>query len=296
MLTICKFGMGTSAAPPVSVDAQGADELLNRIPALPTASAKLLGMMGNPSISLKQISDLISSDGVLAIETLRIANSAMFGSRTAIQSLLHALAVLGCEKVKGIVCTIALRNYMGNVLQIPAFKRCWRHNLATAVVADEIATWARVDTADAYTAGLLHDIGRLALIALDAGRYLQVLDHAASSGECLEEVERANFHIDHSTLGGSLAKLWGLPEGLQNAIRNHHSASPGTPFELTGITWHSCRIADSLCFPVIETPFVTDEPIYDFLNLLPEPQRSRLNIDPLEFQMLIASRVNAMES
>ena len=47
---------------------------------------------------------------------------------------------------------------------------------------------------------------------------------------------------------------------------------------------------------MIENPYVTDEPIYEFLNLLPEAQRSRLNIDPLEFQMLIASRVNAMES
>lgn len=288
--------MVTQAAPPETVEAHGAAELLKRIPALPTASAKLLGMMGNPNISLKQISDLIASDGVLTIETLRIANSAMFASRTEIKSLLQALAVLGCEKVKGIVCTIALRNYMGNVLQIPALKRCWRHNLATAVVADEIASWARVDTADAYTAGLLHDIGRLALIAFDSVKYLQVLDHAASSGEALEDAERAAFKIDHASAGAWLAKLWGLPESLQTVIRNHHADDAGPPFELTGLIQHSCRIADSLCFSVIETGYVTDEPIYEFLALLPEHQRNRLNIDPLEFQMLIASRVNAMES
>jgi len=286
----------TLAAPPETVETQGAAELLKRLPALPTASAKLLGMMGNPNISLKQVSDLIASDGVLTIETLRIANSAMFASRTEIKSLLQALAVLGCEKVKGIVCTIALRNYMGNVLQIPALKRCWRHNLATAVVADELASWARVDTADAYTAGLLHDIGRLALIAFDSSKYLQVLDHAASSGVMLEDAEREAFKIDHASAGAWLAKLWGLPGSLQNAIRNHHTSDAGRPFELTGLTQHSCRIADSLCFAVIENPFVTDQPIYEFLSLLPETQRTRLNIDPLEFQMLIASRVNAMES
>mgnify|MGYP003329947649 FL=1 len=288
--------MVTPAAPPETIEAQGAAELLKRIPALPTASAKLLGMMGNPNISLKQISDLIASDGVLTIETLRIANSAMFGSRGEIKSLLQALAVLGCEKVKGIVCTIALRNYTGNVLQIPALKRCWRHNLATAVVADEIASWARADTADAYTAGLLHDIGRLALIAFDSSKYLQVLDHAASSGDSLEDAERAAFKVDHAVAGAWLAKLWGLPESLQAAIRDHHSSNPGSSFAITGLVQHSCRIADSLCFSVIESSYVTDEPIFDFLNLLPEQQRTRLNIDPLEFQMLIASRVNAMES
>ena len=288
--------MVTPAAPPETIEAQGAAELLKRIPSLPTASAKLLGMMGNPNTSLKQISDLIASDGVLTIETLRIANSAMFATRVEIKSLLQALAVLGCEKVKGIVCTIALRNYTGNVLQIPALKRCWRHNLATAVVADEIASWARVDTADAYTAGLLHDIGRLALIAFDSSKYLQVLDHAAFSGESLVDAECAAFKIDHATAGAWLAKLWGLPESLQLAIRDHHSPDSGPPFDLTALTQHSCRIADSLCFSVIENPYVSDEPIYEFLQLLPETQRARLNIDPLEFQMLIASRVNALES
>ena len=75
-----------------------------------------------------RLGNLIVSDGALTGEILQLSNSAMFSTRSEVRSILQALAVLGTEKVKGLACTVALRSYLGNALQIPALKRCWRHN------------------------------------------------------------------------------------------------------------------------------------------------------------------------
>jgi putative nucleotidyltransferase with HDIG domain len=285
-----------SAVDPISdLERRAAEDLLQRLPALPTAAARLLGLMGNANAGLKEIGNLIGSDSVLTIEVLRMANSAMFGARSEVRSVMQALALLGCEKVKGIACTVALRSYLGNVLQIPALKRCWRHNLATAVVADEIAEWAMADTGDAYTAGLLHDIGRLALIALDPSKYLQLIDRAVHTNSSLLAGERAAYHIDHAAAGARLAKNWGLPEAIQEAIARHHEPISGTRLDIPALVAHACRIADQMDFAAIDNPEPAD-PLKDFLGRLSEARQAALRIDPAEFQLLVASRVNALES
>lgn len=270
--------------------------LLSRLPSLPTVAVRLLGLMGRPDVNLKEVSNLIVSDGALTAEILRMSNSAMFGVRSEVRSILQALAVLGCERVKGLTCTIALRSYLGNALQIPALKRCWRHNLATAVVASEISEWARQDAGEAYTAGILHDIGRLALVAADPARYLQLVDSAAYHGGSLSSWEIATYGIDHSEAGEWLATSWSLPPVLCKSIRDHHQPNTGKYYSLSGILNYSCRIADALGFAALETYESTDAPVEEFVAQLPEPVRSRLRVTIPELQELIASRVNALEA
>ena len=275
---------------------QAAELLLKRLPAMPTVSARLLGMMGRADVSLKEISNLIVSDAALTGEILRMSNSAMFGARSEVRNILQALAVLGTEKVKGLACTVALRSYLGNALQIPALKRCWRHNLATAVVSSEIADWARQDGGEAYTAGILHDIGRLGLIALDPARYLQLLDHAATHGSCLCDLEREAYGLDHAYAGEWLASTWGLPPVISSAIRVHHQPFSGDSFTITGLIHYGCRITDVLGFASIENQETADEPVAEFLATFPPALRDRLHIAVPELQILIASRVNALEA
>jgi len=281
-------GLGT---PPLSTEEQmrNAENLLHRLPSLPTVAVRLLGMIGRPDVNLKEVSNLIVSDAALSVEIMRMSNSAMFSARSEVRNILQALAILGSEKVKGLACTVALRSYLGNALQIPALKRCWRHNLATAVVSAEIADWAREDSGEAYTAGILHDIGRLGLIAADPARYLQLLEKAAVHGGDLCDHERETYGLDHTAAGEWLATSWGLPVFIRDTIRDHHQ------LPLNGLICHGCSIADSLGFPVLESHELTDTPIQEFLGLLPPAQRDRLNIKVPELHILIASRVNALE-
>lgn len=278
--------------------AASAESLLRRLPALPTVSARLLSMMGKPDSSLKEISNLIVSDAALTGEILRMSNSAMFGSRNEVRNILQALAVLGTEKVKGLACTIALRSFLGNALQIPALKRCWRHNLATAVLASEIADWARQDSGEAYTAAILHDVGRLGLIALDPATYLQVLDRAVQEKLPLCQVEEAAYGMDHAMAGEWLAKSWGLPEFITAAIRSHHGAPPVDTEGVGGLVHYSCRIADFIGFGALDEGEVakSPDPIVEFVASLPVQHRERLNIHVGELEVLVAAHVNALEA
>ena len=294
---VCTIPFPDLATPPLSAEEQirAAGNLLQCLPSLPTVAARLLGMMGRPDVNLKEVSNLIVSDAALTGEILRMSNSAMFSARSEVRSILQALAVLGTEKVKGLACTVALRSYLGNALQIPALKRCWRHNLATAVVSAEIADWAREDSGEAYTAGILHDIGRLGLIAVDPARYMQVLDQAAANGGDLCHHERETYGLDHTVAGEWLATTWGLPLFIRNAIRDHHLPLNTPSDTVSGFICYGCSISDALGFPILESQVLTDAPIRKFLDRLPPALRDRLNIDVLELQILIASRVNALE-
>jgi putative nucleotidyltransferase with HDIG domain len=285
-------------SPPPFVDDQkiAAEILLRRLPTLPTVSARLLGMMGQEEINLKEISNLITSDATLTGEILRLSNSAMVGARSEVRSILQALAILGLEKVKGLACTIALRSYLGNALQIPALKRCWRHNLATAVVAAELADWARQDGGEAYTAGILHDIGRIALIAIEPAHYLQVIETTIHGGGTLCEHEKATYGLSHASAGEWLASTWNLPASICKAIRNHHHRLESPYFEVDGLVHHACRIADAIGFSALPPPPPSPQPVLDFLAGLPAVQRERLHLDIAEWQILVAARINALES
>ena len=282
--------------PPIPDEQKSAEYLLSNLPSLPTVSARLLGMMGRSDANLKEISNLIVSDAALTGEILRLSNSAMFSTRSEVRSILQALAILGTEKVKGLACTVALRSYLGNALQIPALKRCWRHNLATAVVSSEIADWARQDSGEAYTAGILHDIGRLGLIAVNTGRYLQLLDRASAHGGDLCAYEREAYGLDHAAAGEWLASSWGLPSYIGDAIRAHHVRTNSPYDQVGGLLYYACNIADTLGFAAIDPKTDPGSPIQEYLDHLPSPVRDRLNIDIPELQFLIASRVNALES
>lgn len=298
MASLSTFPGPESAMPTLDEQRQAAQLLLKRLPSMPTVSARLLGMMGKADVNLKEISNLIVSDAALTGEILRMSNSAMFSVRSEVRSILQALAVLGTEKVKGLACTVALRSYLGNALQIPALKRCWRHNLATAVVSSEIADWARQDSGEAYTVGILHDIGRLGLIAIDPAQYLQVLDRAANHGGDLLHLEREAYGVDHAVAGEWLATNWGLPPFIADAIRIHHLPLEEDCCSTVGLIHYGCRISEMIGFSPVDVAGSPDagNPVDEFVGQLPALQRERLRLDMGELQMLIASRVNALEA
>lgn len=274
-------------------------QMLQNLPALPTVSTRLLAMMGRPDLDLKAVGTLISSDGVLTAEVLRIANSSMFGLRSEVRSVLQAIAFLGLERTKALACTVAIKNYLGNALQIPALQRAWRHSLAVAVLADELANWTQADGAEAYTAGILHDLGALGLIAMAPARYLSLLDEASSTGTPIIELERIHYGVDHCEAGGFLAGVWNLPAFMGEVMRLHHSPLTRAPFTLLGLTHYASRGADLLGFAVANRP-LPDPPSPNALEAFHEQlaprQKERVSFNLSDLQLLIATRVNAMES
>jgi HD-like signal output (HDOD) protein len=255
--------------------------LLQELPALPTISTRLLAMIGRADVDLKSVSTLIASDGALTGEVLRIANSSLFGLRNEVRTILQAIAYLGIERTKSLAWTVAIKNYLGNALQIPSLQRSWRHSLAVALLAEELANWTQADGSEAYTSGILHDLGALGLIAMSPPRYRQLLEEAAGSPDSLLDLERKHFGLDHCEAGGFLAAAWKLPA-----------------FTPLGLIHFATRGADLLGFSVISRPVDASSPnaIEEFHEQLAPRRRERVVFNLADLQLLIATRLNAIES
>src|SRR5207245_6126687 len=132
---------------------------------------------------LAELCDLIRPDPVFAAEILRIANSPLIAFSKEITSVMQASMLLGFRRLRRLVITVGLRLYMDKSFS-RAVQLCWRHSVATAVIAERIARWNSIDRDFAYTAGILHDIGRAALAAINPQIYADLIDRIAASPSC----------------------------------------------------------------------------------------------------------------
>jgi putative nucleotidyltransferase with HDIG domain len=273
-------------------------QLLQELPALPTVSTRLLSIIGRADVDLRSVSALIASDGALAGEVLRIANSSLFGLRSEVRSIVQAVAYLGIEKTKSLAWTVAIKNYLGNALQTPPLQRIWRHSLAVALVAEELANWTQADGAEAYTAGILHDLGALGLIAMSPSHYRQLLEEAAVAPASILDLERKHFGLDHCEAGEFLAAKWKLPPFMGEVMRLHHSPLEQPAFTPLGLIHFASRGADLLGFSVVNRPVEADSPnaFEEFHDQLPPRRKERVVFNLADLELLIAARVNAIES
>jgi len=226
---------GPSSAAPVS-------KFLKRLPAFSPVAVRLLGLVSDENVSFKEVARLISLDPVLAGETLRVANSGLYGRGHEIQSVLHAIAIVGLHRLTRIVVTAALWRGIPNRTS-PFMKAWWRHSLATAIIAEQSAA---LPIDHAYTAGLLHAIGQLALAEHGGEDYAALVQDALADGTDLLEIERATYGTDHAELAAFILESWGLPESLQDAAALHHWPNPMSDLAETIQT--GCIVAEHIGF------------------------------------------------
>jgi HD-like signal output (HDOD) protein len=108
-----------------------------------------------------EISRLIEADPSLTSEVLACANSALFGVSASVTNLTQAIMLLGLDRVRALSTVIALRTMMEGAPKAPPLRRCWKHSIACALIARDLAPAYHVPSEQAYTAGILHDVGRL---------------------------------------------------------------------------------------------------------------------------------------
>ena len=218
------------------------DKFLTRLPAFSPVAVRLLSQVADENVSFKEVAKLISMDPVLAGETLRVANSGLYGRGHEIQSVLHAIAIVGLHRLTRVVVTAALWRGIPNRTS-PFMKSWWRHSLATAMIAEHTATMP-VD--HAYTAGLLHGIGQLALMEHGGADYAALASDSAVSGVDLQEREREVYGIDHAELAALILESWGLPEAVQDAAGLHHWPNPMS--DLAEAVQIGCMVAEHVGF------------------------------------------------
>ncbi|MGQ9917707.1 MAG: HDOD domain-containing protein [Bryobacteraceae bacterium] len=222
-------------------------------PFRPVVTRLLAELSGEPS-GFRRIRLLVSEDPALAAQVLRLANSALFGRRGAVTDLLSALTLIGLDRLRALVLTYGVRHLFRPVARLPQARAIWRHSLATAILAADLGLDLEGDMMEFYTAGLLHDLGRLVLLASAPEAYAALLEQACGSAHSLE-LERELFGQPHCDAGARAMRRYGLPGPLAEAARLHHHPDP---LELSrskpgaALIASSCRLAASSGFAVVE--------------------------------------------
>lgn len=209
-------------------------EILSRlksVPSLPALYCAVSEALRSPETSLKQMGDLVAQDMGMCAKVLQLVNSAFFGLACHVSSPHEAIAMIGFENLKALVLSVEVfSSFEGEPM--PRLNFLWKHSMATACFAKAIAKVQKspremVD--DAFTAGLLHDIGRLVLASAFADEYQKVLRLAEESGTGLAACEAEAFGCGHHAAGAYLLGLWGLADSVVEAVAWHHQPARAAP-------------------------------------------------------------------
>lgn len=192
---------------------------------LPRAVMRLVELVESETATVEQMEQVINTDPVLCGKVLQIANSAYYGLARSVSSIRHALILLGAHTIKGIALSVAAMSVLRSSRVISeAEQRLWKHSLACAGYAQEIARacrWGARLSEDAYIAGLLHDIGALFLLTRFPEQYQPLLRRESETA--LIEHETGLFGYDHAAIGAMILDHWRLPERLVKVVGNHHA-------------------------------------------------------------------------
>jgi putative nucleotidyltransferase with HDIG domain len=200
----------------------------DKLPALPQIVARILDMLGDEEANVDILSTHIVSDPAVVGRLLAAANSGALGASGHVESVRQAIMLLGISRVRDITLATAI---IDRFKAVPPFdaRKLWLHSVGVAICGQEVARSAGLSVDVAYTAGLLHDVGQLLLVAVDPERYAEVLTRRTERDIDIVDAEREYLGVDHAHVGGELARHWKLPEAVADAIAAHHAAAGNEP-------------------------------------------------------------------
>ncbi|BBL72298.1 HDOD domain-containing protein [Methylogaea oryzae] len=194
---------------------------------LPDIYLKIDRLVNDPKSSTADIAKVVSQDASFTARLLQVANSALYSAPSSVDSVPKAISIIGIAQIRNLALSISVAKSFGGLLnELVSMENFWRHSQFCALAARQLAKEARrCDPDTLFTAGLLHDIGELIIFnrlpEQAKETLLLVLD---SQDEMpIHEAEKQVLGLDHTDVGGELAKLWHLPSVLIECIACHHN-------------------------------------------------------------------------
>ncbi|MBN2714773.1 MAG: HDOD domain-containing protein [Deltaproteobacteria bacterium] len=199
---------------------------IESLPTLPTAVAQLSKLIADPSASARDFEAVIKPDPSLTANLLRLANSAYFGLRREVTSVRQAITLLGNKRVFEIAASAAFSRVIPS--HIPGYRiessQFWLHSIAVAVLAERLAVELHIKAPGLlFTAGLLHDLGKLAIGQFLEDEQSELLSKLSAEEMSFSEAEKEMLGTDHSEVGEEIAKQWDLPDSVIWTARWHHN-------------------------------------------------------------------------
>ena len=262
---------------------------LKKVPPFPPIAARLLAMMSHPLVEIPEVAELIASDSTFTARVLQRVNSAAFCLTQSIDNVQHAVSLMGIGGTREVVVTYGAGAFATGGLRTAEMRSCWQHSIATAVLADEIARSCGAYVSSAFTAGIMHDIGRLGLLAAYPKEYERMVRDSAERCIDLLDFESQEFGLHHAEAGRMLAEMWGLPDDLRIIAGRHHDPCEGRELDLLRIVHVACRLAQVLGYDLVRPVPAAD--VDAVLAELPPPERARIKATPEQLWAQVERRI-----
>jgi len=206
-------------------------ERVTELPALAPVVQQALILLEREDFDWREVSEVVAQDQNLVAQILKLANSALTGLRRRVTSLTTALRILGARPVKNLLLTMTVRPF----LRAPSELQLWEHSLACAFVTRKLAQQTQlVDPEEAFTVGLLHDIGKTLLFRFFNQSYKRAQQIAKQQSCPTFLTERIVFSATHAEVGAWLLERWRVPAPFCEAVAMHHIPVP----ETQPLAWH----------------------------------------------------------
>lgn len=224
--------------------------IANHIPPFPKVALQVMKMLDNPEVQAKDLAEFIQYDSAITANLLKTCNAAYFGLTRKVSSLDDALVVVGQDILKDIIiASSSARFYKGGAGEGYKLEQgdLWKHSVATAIMAKLIsAHFKEVDPGLAFTAGLLHDIGKRFLSSFVADDFEKIMVRGHSEGCSFIQAEKEILGVDHAELGAMIMKKWEFSEELIAAVKAHHDPNALNGSQLTALVALSNTLVISL--------------------------------------------------
>ena len=195
------------------------------VPTIPIVVARILQLLEDEQVSGKKLVEVIEHDQALTGKLLRLANSAFFGQSRSVATIPRAVVLLGFSTVRLLALGVKVWDSLGSGVTRERAHDLWTHAVTVGASVKLLSSRLRVaDPDEAFTSGLLHDIGRLVLAMRFKQDYWRLVGVAEDCD--VHAIEAANFGVDHAEVGAWILEAWSLPPAIVDAVRQHHDMTP----------------------------------------------------------------------
>ena len=274
------------------------------IPTIPTVLTEITAILDSPDGSAKDAAAVIEKDPAIATRALRLVNSSFYGLKNPVSNINLGCSILGLQVIKNLVVqATVLQTFQSDEREVLDADWLWDHSFKAAVacrmLAERTEIAGDVGKDDAYTCGLIHDIGKLVIAQCVPPGALKLLGDAAEREQlAIHEAEKTVLGIDHAEIGGFVARTWGLPVSVQVALIQHHVPRSDDVFT------HALILADRLShaamsFTEMTTPDTDEEEALAIAKGLVPDVRTHTAIcgfDPIDLPATIIQVATETES
>ncbi len=220
-------------------------DAIRDLPTLPQVALEINRLLDNPGATISQVSNIIRKDQAVASKMLRLVNSSFFGLEKQVSTISRAVVILGFNTVRNALVSVSILKAMkGARNERVDFSSFWRHAISCAVVSKLFARSSHLGAPeDAFTAGLIHDIGKLVLAKYFPDQFVKILEKK-DFGRPFYDSEIDVVPVHHNEIGAHLARRWRLPALICDAVHYSHGI-----FEFDAYPWHASYIVQKRCLP-----------------------------------------------